>query len=146
MEDLKFKVVGITFKNREDNLLEIIDNGVAKGYLKPYLGLTSSEMKERDLLQLGEFDEQRLADIKLEETTYENKKAIKVLISDYENNYLEIGFVPEDLISDVEKVMHLDCSVVGYITGGKFKNIEEDDIIERTLGYGVRIEMKIKAQ
>lgn len=137
----EFKVVGISFKDRILNLKQIISNGIEVGPLRPYLDKSILDMKESKLYQLGEFDEQKLSDIKLESIKFEGKNAIRVLVNDYQDNYLEVGFVPDGLVLELSKYLDSNLEITGYITGGNFKNITDDGVVVRSLGYGIRLQV-----
>ena len=137
----EFKVVGISFKDRILNLKQIISNGVEVGALRAYLDKSVLDMKESKLYQLGEFDEQKLGDIRLERIEFEGKEAIKVLVNDYQDNYLEVGFVPDGLAPELSKYLDSNLKITGYITGGNFKNITDDGVVVRSLGYGIRLQV-----
>ena len=137
----EFKVVGISFKDRILNLKQIISNGIEAGALRPYLDKSILDMKESKLYQLGEFDEQKLSDIRLERIKFEDKEAIRVLVNDYQDNYLEVGFVPDGLVLELSKYLDSNLGITGYITGGNFKNITDDGVVVRSLAYGVRLQV-----
>ena len=137
----EIKVVGISFKDRILNLKQIISNGIEAGALRPYLDKSILDMKESKLYQLGEFDEQKLSDIRLERIKFEDKEAIRVLVNDYQDNYLEVGFVPDGLVLELSKYLDSNLGITGYITGGNFKNITDDGVVVRSLGYGVRLQV-----
>ena len=137
----EFKVVGISFKDRILNLKQIISNGIEVGALRPYLDKSILDMKENKLYQLGEFDEQKLSDIRLERIKFEDKEAIRVLVNDYQDNYLEVGFVPDGLVLELSKYLDSNLGITGYITGGNFKNISDDGVVVRSLAYGVRLQV-----
>lgn len=137
----EFKVVGISFKDRILNLKQIISNGVEVGALRAYLDKNVADMKESKLYQLGEFDEQKLGDIRLERIEFEGKGAIRVLVNDYQDNYLEVGFVPDGLVLELSKYLNSNLKITGYITGGNFKNITDDGVVVRSLGYGIRLQV-----
>lgn len=137
----KFKVVGISFKDRILNLKQIISNGVEVGALRAYLDKNVADMKESKLYQLGEFDEQKLGDIRLERIEFGGKEAIRVLVNDYQDNYLEVGFVPDGLVLELSKYLDSNLKITGYITGGNFKNITDDGVVVRSLGYGIRLQV-----
>ena len=137
----EFKVVGISFKDRILNLKQIISNGVDVGALRAYLDKNVADMKESKLYQLGEFDEQKLGDIRLERIEFDGKGAIRVLVNDYQDNYLEVGFVPDGLVLELSKYLDSNLEITGYITGGNFKNITDDGVVVRSLGYGIRLQV-----
>lgn len=137
----EFKVVGISFKDRILNLKQIISNGIEVGSLRPYLDKSILDMKESKLYQLGEFDEQKLSDIRLERIKFDGKDAIRVLVNDYQDNYLEIGFVPDGLVPELSEYLDSNLKITGYITGGNFKNITDDGVVVRSLGYGIRLQV-----
>ena len=137
----EFKVVGISFKDRILNLKQIISNGIEVGALRPYLDKSILDMKENKLYQLGEFDEQKLGDIRLERIEFDGKDAIRVLVNDYQDNYLEVGFVPDGLVLELSKYLDSNLGITGYITGGNFKNITDDGVVVRSLGYGMRLQV-----
>lgn len=137
----EFNVVGISFKDRILNLKQIISNGIEVGALRPYLDKSILDMKENKLYQLGEFDEQKLGDIRLERIDFEGKNAIRVLVNDYQDNYLEVGFVPDGLVLELSKYLDSNLGITGYITGGNFKNITDDGVVVRSLGYGIRLQV-----
>lgn len=137
----EFKVVGISFKDRILNLKQIISNGIEVGSLRPYLDKSILDMKESKLYQLGEFDEQKLGDIRLERIEFGGKEAIRVLVNDYQDNYLEVGFVPDGLVFELSKYLDSNLKITGYITGGNFKNITDEGVVVRSLGYGIRLQV-----
>ena len=137
----EFKVVGISFKDRILNLKQIISNGVEVGALRAYLDKNVADMKENKLYQLGEFDEQKLGDIRLERIEFDGKGAIRVLVNDYQDNYLEVGFVPDGLVLELSKYLDSNLKITGYITGGNFKHITDDGVVVRSLGYGIRLQV-----
>lgn len=137
----EFKVVGISFKDRILNLKQIISNGIEVGALRPYLDKNVADMKESKLYQLGEFDEQKLGDIRLERIEFDGKDAIRVLVNDYQDNYLEVGFVPDGLVPELSEYLDSNLKITGYITGGNFKNITDDGVVVRSLGYGIRLQV-----
>ena len=137
----EFKVVGISFKDRILDLKQIISNGIEAGALRPYLDKSILDMKENKLYQLGEFDEQKLSDIRLERIKFEDKEAIRVLVNDYQDNYLEVGFVPDGLVPELSEYLDSNLKITGYITGGNFKNITDDGVVVRSLGYGIRLQV-----
>ena len=137
----EFKVVGISFKDRILNFKQIISNGLEVGALRAYLDKNVADMKESKLYQLGEFDEQKLGDIRLERIEFEGKEAIRVLVNDYQDNYLEVGFVPDGLVLELSKYLDSNLKITGYITGGNFKNITDDGVVVRSLGYGIRLQV-----
>lgn len=137
----EFKVVGISFKDRILNLKQIISNGIEAGALRPYLDKSILDMKESKLYQLGEFDEQKLGDIRLERIEFDGKNAIRVLVNDYQDNYLEVGFVPDGLVLELSEYLDSNLKITGYITGGNFKNITDDGVVVRSLGYGIRLQV-----
>ncbi len=137
----EFKLVGISFKDRILNLKQIISNGVEVWALRAYLDKNVADMKESKLYQLGEFDEQKLGDIRLERIEFEGKEAIKVLVNDYQDNYLEVGFVPDGLVPELSEYLDSNLKITGYITGGNFKNITDDGVVVRSLGYGIRLQV-----
>lgn len=137
----EFKVVGISFKDRILNLKQIISNGVEFGALRAYLDKNVADMKESKLYQLGEFDEQKLGDIRLERIEFGGKEAIRVLVNDYQDNYLEVGFVPDGLVFELSKYLDSNLKITGYITGGNFKNITDDGVVLRSLAYGIRLQV-----
>ena len=137
----EFKVVGISFKDRILNLKQIISNGVEVGALRAYLDKNVADMKESKLYQLGEFDEQKLGDIRLERIEFEGKEAIKVLVNDYQDYDLEVGFVPDSLVPELSEYLDSNLKITGYITGGNFKNITDDGVVVRSLGYGIRLQV-----
>lgn len=137
----EFKVVGISFKDRILNLKQIISNGVEFGALRAYLDKNVADMKESKLYQLGEFDEQKLGDIRLERIEFDGKDAIRVLVNDYQDNYLEVGFVPDGLVPELSEYLDSNLKITGYITGGNFKNITDDGVVVRSLGYGIRLQV-----
>ena len=137
----EFKVVGISFKDRILNLKQIISNGIEVGALRPYLDKSILDMKESKLYQLGEFDEQKLGDIRLERIEFDGKDAIRVLVNDYQDNYFELGFVPDGLVPELSEYLDSNLKITGYITGGNFKNITDDGVVVRSLGYGIRLQV-----
>lgn len=64
-----------------------------------------------------------------------------MLVNDYQDNYLEVGFVPDGLVLELSKYLDSNLGITGYITGGNFKNITDDGVVVRSLAYGVRLQV-----
>lgn len=156
-EEIIFNIAGITFNNddginRQDILKKIINTGIQNEYLIPYNGLSIKDMKQELYDQLYEVDGQELTDVRFQETIINNKKAIMVLLNDYNDDYLEIGHVPKDKIQIVKETLdNKKYNIKCYIRGGKYKEItyyEEDyqdkeEVIEDELIYGLEIRIII---
>ena len=150
-----FNVAGTTFNNedgsnRQDIIEKIVNNGIKNEYLIPYNGLTIKDMKQDYYDRLYYVDGQELSDIKFKEKNIKNEKAIMILLNDFNDNYVEVGYVPKNKIEEISTIIkNNDYKVRCFIRGGKYKEIEyydedyqyKEEIIENDLIYGLEIKI-----
>lgn len=154
----QFNVSGTTFndaktgENRQKIIKKIALEGIDLGYLTPYNNITNKEMLEIYIDEQFWIAGQYIKRTKLEITEYNNETAIKVYISDYNDNYHHIGYVPKNEINDVIKILNDKTEeVYSEFSGGKFKEIYFDDDTQKervrvndSLAYGVKVTIKYK--
>lgn len=143
------KIVGVTFSNHPKNINKIIENGIYYKMFKRYSGLKDKELLKENI-NIKEFNREELSDVLLESYKYEGKDAIKVLINDFDDNYLEVGNIPalevDNLLPYINKKNNL--LVTAYLTGGNLKNIIHDEYknyieIEK-LNIGISLDIIVK--
>ena len=143
------KVVGVTFANHPKNINKIIENGIYYKAFKRY-----SDYKDKDLIKENinskEFNKEELSDVILEAYKYENNDAIKVLINDFDDNYLEVGNIPADEVNNLLPYLKNKNNLIisAYLTGGNLKNIIHDEYknyieIEK-LNIGISLDIIVK--
>lgn len=143
------KVVGVTFSNHPKNINKIIKNGIYYKMFKRYSGYKDKELLKENL-NVKEFNREELSDVLLEKYQYEGKPAIKVLINDFDDNYLEVGNIPATEVNNL--LPYLDQKnkllITAYLTGGNLKNIIHDeykDYIEiEELNIGISLDIIVK--
>ena len=154
----QFNVSGTTFddekteKNRQKIIKNIAMEGTDLGYLTPYNDISNKEMLELYIDEQFWVAGQYIKRTKLEITEYNNETAIKVYISDYNDNYYHIGYVPKNKINDVLKILNDNTEeVYSEFSGGKFKEIYFDDDalkekvrVNDSLLYGIKVTIKYK--
>jgi len=94
------KIVGVTFDNHPKNINKIINNGIYYKEFKKYSGYKDKELIKENI-NIKEFNKEELSDVILEAYKYENNDAIKVLINDFDDNYLEVGNIPADEVNNL---------------------------------------------
>lgn len=153
-----FKVSGVSFdddtgKNRQTIIKHIIKQGIKMEYLTAYNDISNKEMIEDYINPNYYVAGQYIKSTKLETSKYNNEEAIKVYISDYEDNYYHIGWVPHDDIYKVLTILQSNNTIKIYseFIGGKYKEIWYDDINDQEkiktntdLSYGIKVIIKIK--
>lgn len=145
------KVVGVTFDKHPKNINKIIKNGLSYKELKKYKGY-----KDKDLMKenksLKEFNHEELSDCLLKPYKYQNEDAIQVLINDFDDNYLEVGYIPKEEVPNLIPYLTKEYNIIilPYLTGGNLKNIiheENNDYIsleEQNIGISLDIIIKEK--
>lgn len=152
----QFNVAGTSFndeetdKNRQKIIQNIAKEGIELGYLIPY-----NDTSNKDMLELYIDEEfwvagQYIKRTKLEETKYNNEIAIKVYISDYNDIYYHIGYVPKIEINKVMEILNSNPKeIYSEFSGGKFKEIYFDDEtlkdkvrVNDSLSYGIKVTIK----
>lgn len=143
------KVVGVTFENHPKNINKIIKNGMYYKVLKKYSGYKDKElMKEQ--ISMKEYNHECLSDVLLKPYKYNNEDAIKVLINDFDDNYLEVGNIPANEVNNLLPFLNnqYDILIDAYLSGGNLKNILHDpkkDYIEiEKLNIGISLDIIIK--
>lgn len=143
------KVVGVTFANHPKNINKIIENGVYYKAFKRYSGYKDKELIKENI-NIKEFNKEELSDVILEAYKYENNDAIKVLINDFDDNYLEVGNIPADEVNNLLPYLKNKNNLIlsAYLTGGNLKNIIHDEYknyieIEK-LNIGISLDIIVK--
>lgn len=143
------KVVGVTFANHPKNINKIIENGIYYKAFKRYSGYKDKELIKENI-NIKEFNKEELSDVILEAYKYENNDAIKVLINDFDDNYLEVGNIPADEVNNLLPYLNNKKNILinAYLTGGNLKNIihdEKKDYIEiEELNIGISLDIIVK--
>ena len=143
------KVVGVTFANHPKNINKIIENGVYYKAFKRYSGYKDKELIKENI-NIKEFNKEELSDVILEAYKYENNDAIKVLINDFDDNYLEVGNIPADEVNNLLPYLKDKNNLIisAYLTGGNLKNIihnEYKNYIEiEKLNIGISLDIIVK--
>ena len=143
------KVVGVTFANHPKNINKIIENGVYYKAFKRYSGYKDKELIKENI-NIKEFNKEELSDVILEAYKYENNDAIKVLINDFDDNYLEVGNIPADEVNNLLPYLKNKNNLIisAYLTGGNLKNIihnEYKNYIEiEKLNIGISLDIIVK--
>lgn len=143
------KVVGVTFANHPKNINKIIENGIYYKAFKRYSGYKDKELIKENI-NIKEFNKEELSDVILETYKYENNDAIKVLINDFDDNYLEVGSIPADEVNNLLPYLKNKNNLIisAYLTGGNLKNIIHDEYknyieIEK-LNIGISLDIIVK--
>ncbi|MCI9281597.1 MAG: hypothetical protein HFI49_05040 [Bacilli bacterium] len=143
------KVVGVTFANHPKNINKIIENGIYYKAFKRYSGYKDKELIKENI-NIKEFNKEELSDVILEAYKYENNDAIKVLINDFDDNYLEVGNIPADEVNNLLPYLKNKNNLIlsAYLTGGNLKNIIHDEYknyieIEK-LNIGISLDIIVK--
>ena len=143
------KVVGVTFANHPKNINKIIENGIYYKAFKRYSGYKDKELIKENI-NIKEFNKEELSDVILETYKYENNDAIKVLINDFDDNYLEVGNIPADEVNNLLPYLKNKNNLIlsAYLTGGNLKNIIHDEYknyieIEK-LNIGISLDIIVK--
>lgn len=143
------KVVGVTFDNHPKNINKIIENGIYYKMFKRYSGYKDKELL-RENINVKEFNSEELSDVLLETYKYNGEDAIRVLINDFDDNYLEVGNIPKDEVNNLLPFLNNknNLLVTAYLTGGNLKNIihnEYKDYIEiEKLNIGIALDIIVK--
>lgn len=143
------KVVGVTFANHPKNINKIIENGIYYKAFKRYSGYKDKDLI-KEYINIKEFNKEELSDVILEAYKYENKDAIKVLINDFDDNYLEVGNIPADEVNNLLPYLKNKNNLIisAYLTGGNLKNVIHDEYknyieIEK-LNIGISLDIIVK--
>lgn len=143
------KVVGVTFNNHPKNINKIIKNGLEYKIFKRFSGYKDKELLKKDI-NIKEFNKEELSDVLLESYKYDGKDAIRVLINDFDDNYLEVGNIPADEVNNLLPYLNNKKNILinAYLTGGDLKNIihaEKKDYIEiEELNIGISLDIIVK--
>lgn len=143
------KVVGVTFDKHPKNINKIIENGIYYKIFKRFSGYKDKEILKENI-NIKEFNHEELSDVLLEAYKYQGKDAIKVLINDFDDNYLEVGYIPAEEVSNLLPYLNNKKNILisAYLTGGNLKNIihnESKDYIEvETLNVGISLDIIVK--
>ncbi len=143
------KVVGVTFNKHPKNINKIIENGIYYKEFKKFKGL-----KDKDLLKenknLIEFNNVELSDVYLEAYKYNNEDAIKVLINNFDDEYLEVGNIPKKEVPFLLPFINNKSNIIinAYLSGGNLKNVIHDDkkdyIKTEKLNIGISLDIIVK--
>lgn len=142
------KVVGVTFENHPKNINKIIKNGIYYKELKRYSGIKDKDILKEEL-SIKEYNHEVLGDTILNPYTYNGEDAIKVLINDFDDNYLEVGNIPKEEVSNLLPFLDNknNIIIIAYMTGGNLKNIihenNKDYIAIEELNIGISLDIII---
>lgn len=154
---INFKVHGTTFNN-EDNIN--IQEGIVKilneykrhdFFDSLYGGYTKKEIIEMNL-NVSEYEDSLFSG-SLKEDYFNGELCYKVFIDTYTNEKFHIGYVPKNLIKEVNEFINKDdlkCITNISVVGGKCKhcvvkeeNYEDIETVEiETLNYGFEVELR----
>ena len=151
VHNMNFNVAGVTFKNEEGKDIQKEIKRVMNEYKKNeyfsdglYNGYTNKEIKEYDL-NVSEFEGYNFP-IKFVGDEYEGQPCFKIYLKAYNDDYVHIGYIPKENLSEVTEWLTRDLNIMGTlkIVGGKYKHCEivekdyeEKEIIEiEELNYG----------
>lgn len=149
-----FKIVGVTFKNsdgtdRQKNIKDTLNE--RKNYLSNedlFNSYSNKDIEEMNL-NVSEFEDVPFQ-WKYEEGLYNSEKTIKIFISDTNANFIQIGNIAKedisnfiDIINNYE-IIYNKCYM--YITGGKIKYYDDETEKVKTdiLTYGALIKLFYK--
>lgn len=141
----RIKVVGVTFESHPKNIHKIIKNGLYYKEFKRYKGLKDKELIKKDL-SMKEFNHEPLSDVLLKPYLFEEKEAIKVLINDFDDNYLEVGYIPKEEVNNLLPYLNNKYEIIidAYLTGGNLKNVLDNSLSIEELNIGISLEIIIK--
>jgi len=150
-EKLTFNIAGITFENREKNLIKLLNQYAKEGYFEKYGGYTNKEIKE-DCMEVFEYEDFSTNDIQIKKVIVKDKPAYEVYLKDYNGNFIMIGYIPKNMINNYTNLFnkYTLASAVATIVGGKYKEVDEDEygkekvVIQDYLNIGVQIELAFK--
>ncbi len=154
VHNMNFNVAGVTFKNEEGKDIQKEIKRVMNEYKKNeyfsdglYNGYTNKEIKEYDL-NVSEFEGYNFP-IKFVGDEYEGQPCFKIYLKAYNDDYVHIGYIPKENLSEVTEWLTRDLNIMGTlkIVGGKYKHCEivekdyeEKEIIEiEELNYGAEV-------
>lgn len=154
VHNMNFNVAGVTFKNEEGKDIQkeikrIMNEYKKNGYFSEGLfnGYTNKEIKENDL-NVSEFEGYNFP-AKFVGDEYEGQPCFKVYIKTSNDDYVHIGYIPKESLSEATEWFTRNLKIIGTlkIVGGKYKHceiVEEDyeekEIIEiEELSYGAEV-------
>lgn len=150
-----FKVAGITYEDRQENIEKMLKKSFKLGYYEKYDGMTNAEIKDcGDTIY--EANNIYFNHLKLIPTKYEGKDAIEIHVYDLsdENKLIMVGYVPKKDINEVSDFLKYKEEHPEYkykeivnLTGGKGKRVNFDDEMETVeLNYGIDIALELYEQ
>lgn len=143
------KVVGVTFETHPKNIKKIIENGIYYQEFKKYKGHKDKEILKENK-NIIEFNNEELSDCLLEAYKYNGEDAIKVLINDFEDEYLEVGNIPKEEVPELLPYLKEKKNLIinAYLTGGNLKTIKEgpkkDYVETEKLNIGISLDIIVK--
>lgn len=143
------KVVGVTFEHHPKNIKKIIENGIYYKEFKKYKGQKDKEILKENK-NIIEFNNVELSDCLLEAYKYNSEDAIKVLINDFEDEYLEVGNIPKEEVPELLPYLKEKKNLIinAYLTGGNLKTIKEgpkkDYVETEKLNIGISLDIIVK--
>ena len=157
VKTFKFYVEGVLNKNEDkediqDGIVKIIRQYRRNKYFDSsdlYNGMTNSEIKE---MYSNVYQYEGIGfDGNIKADKYKNKDRVKIYIDTFDEKEFHIGYAPEDQIQEIIKCLNDEeidkYAVRVYITGGKYKYVEEDYYDEKLkietdeTSYGFYIEI-----
>lgn len=142
----EIKIAGTSFHQKE--LQQIVRKGLNEHYITPYNGLNTKELKESNN-KVGQIEFEKLKSINLQPYNFKNEIAIKLLVNDYLDNYIEVGNIPKEEVNNllpfIEQQENYNFNVDGYFVGGKYKQFDlfEEKMITEELNIGIHLKIKI---
>lgn len=143
------KVVGVTFESHPKNINKIIENGIYYRMFKKYKGQKDKEILKENK-NVIEFNNEELSDCILEQYKYNDEDAIKVLINDFDDEYLEVGNIPKEEVSSLLPYLNNKHNLIinAYLTGGNLKTVKasnkKDYISTEELNIGISLDIIVK--
>lgn len=143
------KVVGVTFESHPKNINKIIENGIYYRMFKKYKGQKDKEILKENK-NVIEFNNEELSDCILEQYKYNDEDAIKVLINDFDDEYLEVGNIPKEEVPSLLPYLNNKHNLIinAYLTGGNLKTVKasnkKDYISTEELNIGISLDIIVK--
>lgn len=157
IKKIDFNVAGVTFDNRQNVINKILHEALTNGDISyTYNGLTNKEIIDENC-KVHEFEYVNIPTIRLKPSQFEEKDAIEVYISDFDDidEYM-IGYVPKKEIDNVINFLQIYKNHPEYkvkkdvwLTGGKYKDVVYDDEKEKDVivtgedYYGINVILKL---
>lgn len=154
ISEVYFKVTGVSFKDRQKIIKEIVNENKDSIFYKPYYGMSNKEILE-DGNDIYEINDLKVNSIRIEPTTFNNEDAIEIYITDNNSKEFLIGYVPKNKIDEVFNFLKIynnnnyRLEANAYFTGGKYKSVEyneeqeKDIIVTKENEYGINVNLKL---